>query len=230
MRQGIGPIQYYRYTIVNIKIFIDITNTFKILYIKNIVSILNYFLTYFYKEILKDTRYQMEELLQHAIDALNNFPISEVVSILTKLKSQKSHTYQDPERLEISLTKNSVFINSKEFISSRAKNTYRIFHILFKQYMSDLLSLKHPEDYVFLSIDKIADILETDGSEIESPHNQVRRIINRLRENIQKNYKIDLQDLIEFSPWNGLGDKNFGYRLNSKKISVSSTPNAHLFS
>ena len=172
----------------------------------------------------------MEELLQHAIDTLNNFPISEVVSILTKLKSQKSHTNPQTQKLEISLTTDSIFINGLKFIGARAKNTYRIFHILFKQYMSDLQNLKHPEDYGFLSIDKIADILETDGSEIESPHNQVRRNINRLRENIQKNYKIDLQDLIEFSPWNGLGDKNFGYRLNPTKIYISSTPNAHLFS
>ena len=152
----------------------------------------------------------MEELLQHAIDALNNFPISEVVSILTKLKSQKSHPNQQSQKLEISLTKKSVFINCKEFISSRAKLKFQIFMILFDLYAADFRTTRNVEEFRFLNIKEIAKLLTSRGIDITDAEKQIRLPIYELMKKSP--------NLINSKRWNGNQNKNFGYRLDPKFV------------
>jgi hypothetical protein len=122
------------------------------------------------------------------------------------------------------VTENSVFINGIEIINSKAKNTYKIFSILYDQYLEDLNLRKNSNNFKYININKIANLLEKETNSITSTEDQIRRPLNKLRKHIKIAIEnafrthISTDCVIEFAPWNNLSDNKFGFRINPLKV------------
>lgn len=105
-----------------------------------------------------------------------------------------------------------VFVNDIEIISKRAKNRYHVFITLFDQYITDIKTTKNSENYKYLSIHEISDLLNKAGFPISDLEKQIRLPIYEIMKKVP--------NLIEFKRWSGIHEKNFGYRLNAKYIRI----------
>jgi hypothetical protein len=128
------------------------------------------------------------------------------------------------ETFYLTVTKGAVLINGLEIINDRAKSTYKIFSVLYDQFLEDHKDSKPCGEFRFLSLNSIAKFLEQVQLNVFSTEDQVRRPLNKLRKEIQRRLKerfgtdIGLNTLIEFVPWSNSSTNQFGFRINAANV------------
>jgi hypothetical protein len=168
-----------------------------------------------------------KEILISFLKILQKFPYDKVIRCLesTTNFSQDARTHPgSSEIFYLTVTKETVSINRLEIISNKAKNTYKIFSILYDQFLEDYKNKKPCSEFKFLSLNYIAKSIDNNRLDAFSTEDQIRRPLNKLRKLVQQRLReqfgIDtsLDTIIEFVPWNGISTRQFGFRINASNI------------
>ena len=144
----------------------------------------------------------------HILETMKNLPIDKIISLLKK----------NSPRIKIRRFNKTIFINNMEVIGKRAKNQFLIFSILYDQFLTDCKNGNYPKDFNLLTINEIADRLQTDNVLIEDVETQVRRLISIISKNFRE--KFDGTEIIESVRWKGLDMPSYGYRLNPEIVCI----------
>lgn len=108
-------------------------------------------------------------------------------------------------------------VNGVDVSARQAKTRFQIFTVLWRKFLEDLRDGKAPDQFRVTSITELAGQLKKDDD-------LIRRTVNRLQEDIEAAVKkrrgdpIGREDIIETIPRAGQLHKDFGYRINPRRV------------
>ena len=129
-------------------------------------------------------------------------------------------------RFVVECGSNVVRIEDEQVVAPQAGMRYDIFQVLWERFLEDLAAGKPPEEYIPISIRGLMDAVGKRQNKYLEDETTVRRTINRLQEDLETAVKkklglpIDRHDIVETMPWKGIGEGEYGYRLNPRTVIV----------
>jgi hypothetical protein len=122
---------------------------------------------------------------------------------------------------ELEVGPRTVSINGVEVVASQATANHAIIRHLVKAFVQDFLAAQAPADYICQTPGDLADAIQKEQKKDAISHDDVRRSINRLQENIEKRlnkagHAVKRDSVIESSP----NSAKEGYRLNPFKVVI----------
>ncbi|MBF0155182.1 MAG: hypothetical protein HQL64_15700 [Magnetococcales bacterium] len=115
-------------------------------------------------------------------------------------------------------------VNGRTVVTAKASAQLRVFSILWKRFLEDLLAGRPSEDFRPMSLDKIADAFQGSDSRDAVDAITVRRHLNRLQNDLTQTIRQELgmpverDDIIENLRGEGQTRKNTGYRINPLRV------------
>lgn len=132
-----------------------------------------------------------------------------------------------PERVFIiEVRDKEVQVNRQVVIPANATTGNRLFRMLYRQFVEDLTSGTPLEEYGAMNTDALCNALYDETGEEHADPDVVRKAVNRIQANIEKVIKretgaaIDRHDIIQTQRWKGIGEGDYGYRLNPYSVAI----------
>lgn len=125
----------------------------------------------------------------------------------------------------IEVHENSVLINGKIVINPQAGPRLKLFRILWKQHLDDLLRGMPAESFTALSMRQLLKLMEGEGHRY-SDETSLRKVINNLQSDIETAVKrklgkpISREDVVQTCRMTSQSDSSGGYRLNPISVAV----------
>ena len=120
----------------------------------------------------------------------------------------------------------TVKIESERVVAPQAGMRYDIFRVLWERFLEDMKNGVSPDKYRPIAIQDLMDAVGGRQNKYLEDANTVRRAINRLQGDMETIVKkrlglpIDRHDIVETLPWKGVGETEYGYRLNPNTVIV----------
>lgn len=132
-----------------------------------------------------------------------------------------------PERVFIiEVRDKEVQVNGQMVIPANATTGNRLFRMLYRQFVEDLTSGTPLEEYGAMNTDALCNALYDETGEEHADPDVVRKAVNRTQAKIEKVIKretgaaIDRHDIIQTQRWKGIGEGDYGYRLNPYSVVI----------
>ena len=128
---------------------------------------------------------------------------------------------QDSERrFVVEFGREFIQVNGLTVVGAKADAQLRVFAILWKRFLEDLLAGCAPDDFRPIPLDRIADAFQGENSQEAVDATTVRRTLNRLQNDLTQVLRrecgipVDRDDIIENLRGEGQSRKKTGYRIN----------------
>lgn len=132
-----------------------------------------------------------------------------------------------PERVFIiEVRDKEVQVNGQVVVPANATTGNRLFRMLYRQFVEDLTSGTPLEEYGAMNTDALCNALYDETGEEHADPDVVRKSVNRTQAKIEKVIKretgaaIDRHDIIQTQRWKGIGEGDYGYRLNPYSVVI----------
>lgn len=132
----------------------------------------------------------------------------------------------NPDRLfVVQVGDREVFVNGLRVVARQAKTAFDIFSILHRRFLTRFSDSAEDEDSTAIPAKDICSLLYDDKGDPASEES-LAKAIGRIRQNIEKAIKkntgmpIDECDVIETVRWKGIGEGEYGYRLNPVSVAI----------
>jgi len=132
-----------------------------------------------------------------------------------------------PERVFIiEVRDKEVRVNGQVIIPANSSTGNRVFKMLYRQFIEDFTSGTPPEEFHAMNTDALCNALYDETGEEHADLDVVRKSVNRIQANIEKIVKretgvaIDRHDIIQTQRWKGIGEGDYGYRLNPYSVAI----------
>ncbi|MCB2141443.1 hypothetical protein KQH29_00715 [bacterium] len=133
----------------------------------------------------------------------------------------------NPDRLfVVRVGDREVFVNSYRVVARQSSTAFAIFNILHKRFLARFADDANDEDATAIPAKDLCSLLyDATGGEPASEES-LGKAIGRIRQNIEKVIKkntgmpIDECDVIETVRWKGIGEGEYGYRLNPVSVAI----------
>lgn len=133
----------------------------------------------------------------------------------------------NPDRLFIvQVGDREVFVNSHRVIARQSSTAFAIFNILHKRFLARFAEDANDEDATAIPAKELCSLLYDDTGGEPASEESLGKAIGRIRQNIEKAIKkntgmpIDECDVIETVRWKGIGEGEYGYRLNPVSVAI----------
>lgn len=133
----------------------------------------------------------------------------------------------NPDRLfVVQVGDREVFVNGYRVVARQSSTAFAIFNILHKRFLARFADDANDEDATAIPAKDLCSLLyDATGGEPASEES-LGKAIGRIRQNIEKAIKkntgmpIDECDVIETVRWKGIGEGEYGYRLNPVSVAI----------
>ncbi len=170
-------------------------------------------------------------LLQTAVDRLRTASIPHAsVAVFSRGAPPIVADVPKPEasvrHFIVEVGEKGVLVNGVPVLAAQATSRYLLFRVLWERYVEDVQALRSPNDFRPLSIEALADEIQTRTGDSVEDTVSLRRNLNRFQEDIERTIKQELglpigrNDIIQTCAKADERDKESGYRLNPFTVSL----------
>lgn len=133
----------------------------------------------------------------------------------------------NPDRLfVVRVGDREVFVNGYRVVARQSSTAFAIFNILHKRFLARFADDANDEDATAIPAKELCSLLYDDTGGEPASEESLGTAIRRIRQNIEKAIKkstgmpIDECDVIETVRWKGIGEGEYGYRLNPVSVAI----------
>ena len=132
--------------------------------------------------------------------------------------------YDASRRFVVEVGPRTIRLEGEEVVAPQAGVRFRVFGILWKQFLQDLSSGLQLDQFKSLKLSEIVKRLEEEKHESVEDVEAIRKAINRLQSDIDTAVKkklglpINREDVIQTLAWKGLEGGDHGYRINPRTV------------
>jgi len=132
--------------------------------------------------------------------------------------------YETPRRFVVEVGPRTVRVEGEEVVAPQAGVRFRVFGILWKQFLHDLSAGLPLDEFKSLKLSEIAKRLEEEKQDSVEDVDAIRKAVNRLQSDVETAVKrklglaIGREDIIQTLPWKGYEGGEYGYRINPRTV------------
>lgn len=143
---------------------------------------------------------------------------------VSPIVAESRSRYDASRRFVVEVGPRTIRVEGEEVVAPQAVVRFRVFGILWKQFLQDLSYGLQLDRFKSLKLSEIVKRLEEEKQESVEDVEAIRKAINRLQSDIETAVKrklglpISREDIIQTIPWKGYGSGEHGYQINPRTV------------